>query len=263
MKLKPILPYIFAAVTVCVLLLNYSGLNAAEKLTADYLASHELESDEYTTADVHKVGGYFPEHIYLKFTGDGKYKADVNFGQWGYDVSGTYVIKNGKITLTIDDNTRDVLLNQWLKDEKPDRYNKYFLKNGVLVDDNDSIKYSRYLKFDDGTKFADTSTPVKGEGLQKKIDSVNVITMNKKKGITKNNVKLREKADANSKEKEYCKDPEMGPCTKYIPQGEEVVIIARTEKKMKVQKWENYWYYVQFPSTIGEGWVFGEFIDVK
>lgn len=255
--------YITVLISALMLLFAATGNAADVKLTAEYLASHEFESDENTTANIHKAGEDVPENIFLKFSGDGTYTATVYFGQWGYDVSGTYLIKNGKITLTIDDNTRDVVLNQWLKNDKPDRYNKYFLRNGVLVDDNDSIKYSRYLKFDDGTKFADKSTPVKGEGLLKKINSVKVITMNKKRGIVKTNVKLREKADANSREIEYCRDPEMGPCTKYIPKGDEVTIIARTENKVKVQKWENYWYYVEFPSTTGEGWVFGEFIEVK
>ena len=262
MNLKQILTYIFSAAASFILLFNTVGLNAAEKLTAEFLTSHELISDRDTTSDAHKAIGSLPEHIYLTFTKDGNYKANIYFGQWGFEVEGPYVIKNGKVTLTINDATKEVLM-QWIKDDRPDRYNKFFLKNGELVDDNDSIKYGRYLKFDDGTRFGDKSSLINAEGLQKKIGSERVITMNKRKGITKNNVKLREKADPNSREKEYCKDPEMGECTKYIPQGEEVAIVARTEKKYKVQKWENYWYYVEFPATSGEGWVFAEFIDLK
>lgn len=252
--------HLFAAVII--MSLSAAGFTADDKQTVDYLSTHELVSEGSCTADIHKAAGSLPEQIILTFTKNGNYNANVIFGQWGFTVKGPYAVKKGQITLTIDDETKKTL-NKWLVNEKPDRYNKYYLKNGVIVDDNESVKYSRYLKFDDGTKFWDKSTLITKEGLPKKINSVQVTTMGMKKGITKSNVKLREKADAGSKEKRYCKDPEMGPCTNYVPKGEAVVIIARTEKKMKVQQWENFWYYVEFSGTIGEGWIFGEFLEME
>lgn len=232
------------------------------KLSAEYLSSHELASDLNTTSDAHKAIGSLPEHIFLKFKADGAYEADVYFGQWGFPVEGQYVIKNGQVTLTINDKSKEVL-NQWLKDDKPDRYNKFFLRNGVLVDDDESVKYRRYIRFDDGTKLLDKSTLIKEADLPKKIGSVKVITMGMRKGVAKQNVKLREKADAGSKDLRYCRNSEDGPCTNYIPKGDEVIIIARTRNKFKVQKWEGYWYYVEFPENIDAGWVFSEFIDLK
>ncbi len=48
-------------------------------------------------------------------------------------------------------------------------------------------------------------------------------------------------------------------------------VLARTESKVKVDKWENYWYYIQVPfdelATSGcfapPGWVFGEFVRFR
>jgi len=261
MKVKQLLYYCLLSIAIITTFMS-SGFPAEVKLTEEYLTSHELNSDLKTSSDTHKAIGSLPEHIYLKFNSDGTYNANLYYGQWGFDIKGLYVIKNGKITLTIDDDSKDVL-NQWLRDDKPDRYNKYFLKNGVLVDDNESVKYRRYLKFDDGTKFWDSSTLIKEAGIPKKINSVKVITMGMKKGVAKNNVKLREKADAGSKDLRYCRNSEDGPCNNYIPQGDEVIIIARTENKARVQKWDNYWYYVEFPESTDAGWVFAEFIDLK
>ncbi len=55
-------------------------------------------------------------------------------------MEGTYVIKNSKATLYINDTTKENLKRE-LKEDHPERYNKYFLKNGVLVNDNKSLKF--------------------------------------------------------------------------------------------------------------------------
>ncbi|HMV80599.1 MAG TPA: hypothetical protein PK453_08530 [Leptospiraceae bacterium] len=52
-----------------------------------------------------------------------------------------------------------------------------------------------------------------------------------------------------------------------IPKETELSVIARTKTKAKVQKWENYWYYVEKRShnlvadwitSCGPGWVYGD-----
>lgn len=46
-------------------------------------------------------------------------------------------------------------------------------------------------------------------------------------------------------------------------------VIARTKDKVKVNKWENYWYYVSVPDDesrscrASTGWVFAEFVEVR
>lgn len=52
-----------------------------------------------------------------------------------------------------------------------------------------------------------------------------------------------------------------------IAKGIKVFVIARTKTKVKVQKWENYWYYMEANQYggkgCGPGWIFGEFITIK
>lgn len=51
-----------------------------------------------------------------------------------------------------------------------------------------------------------------------------------------------------------------------IPKGRNLLVIAKTKTKFKVQKWENHWYYVDAgdsQSKCGPGWMYGEFITIK
>ncbi len=51
-----------------------------------------------------------------------------------------------------------------------------------------------------------------------------------------------------------------------IPKDRKLLVIAKTKTKVKVQKWENHWYYVDAgdgQSKCGPGWVYGEFITIK
>ncbi len=52
-----------------------------------------------------------------------------------------------------------------------------------------------------------------------------------------------------------------------LPKGHRLKLIGRTQKMEKVQKWENYWYYVDpkddWYTLCPQGWVFGEFITVE
>ncbi len=250
------------SVTILSVLFITGILHAEEKLSVEYLTSHELRADQYSTSKAHKAINSIPSDFNLRFTKDGKYRASVIYGGWGFDVEGTYIIKNSKVTLYINDKTKEHLKRE-LKEDKPGRYNSFFLKNGVLINDNDSLKYQRYIKFEDGTKFWDTTSLVKDEGLRKKVGPVSVITMGMKKGLIKDNAKVRERPDTKAKDKTYCKDVITGPCTQFVPKGEELTILGRTEKKIRVQKWENYWYYVEFPVNDTIGWMFGEFVELK
>lgn len=56
----------------------------------------------------------------------------------------------------------------------------------------------------------------------------------------------------------------------FIPKDRYIEILAKTKDKFKVQKWENYWYYIYVPTAVYEGencgginkgWVYGEFIS--
>ncbi|HMV80173.1 MAG TPA: SH3 domain-containing protein [Leptospiraceae bacterium] len=51
-----------------------------------------------------------------------------------------------------------------------------------------------------------------------------------------------------------------------LPKGHKLKLIGRLQKMEKVQKWENYWYYVDpkddWYTMCSKGWVFGEFITI-
>ena len=46
-----------------------------------------------------------------------------------------------------------------------------------------------------------------------------------------------------------------------IPPGTEITVLARSTKKQKVQKWQNYWYVIEMPHNSHQ-WVFGEFLEL-
>ncbi|HMV79817.1 MAG TPA: hypothetical protein PK453_07185 [Leptospiraceae bacterium] len=52
-----------------------------------------------------------------------------------------------------------------------------------------------------------------------------------------------------------------------IAKGREIFVIAKAKTKTKVQKWDNYWYYVESNpyggKNCGPGWMFGEFITIE
>ncbi len=55
---------------------------------------------------------------------------------------------------------------------------------------------------------------------------------------------------------------------KNLRKGEKVTVLARTREKLQVDKWNNYWYYVEIDAVDAmgnvplseRGWVFGEFL---
>lgn len=95
----------------------------------------------------------------------------------------------------------------------------------------------------------------------------------KNTGRIKETAKLRNGPDVQSEAKEYCKTTEISEtpckldCAQAIPAGTKVILLARTKQKVKVNKWENYWYYVRYQTgacimgpVFMHSWVFGEFV---
>jgi hypothetical protein len=100
-------------------------------------------------------------------------------------------------------------------------------------------------------------------GTSKIFKGVPVVTMGLARGITTTNVKIREKPSVNSKALEYVKAPyETDAVMQSVPANTEVVVIARTRDKDRVQSWNNYWYLVSSGFTT-EVWMYGEFLKIK
>jgi len=105
----------------------------------------------------------------------------------------------------------------------------------------------------------------------KTINGINIKLLKRAKAVTTANLRMRAAPDVNSKKYIYIgMDYEEFP---YLPEGETITILAKTQLKYKVSDWENYWYYVDIPASKrlegspffeGSGvWVYGEFIDIK
>ncbi len=141
-----------------------------------------------------------------------------------------------------------------------------------LEKNDDSVHYSRYvtcrpkLKQHAGDRDA-FEYPVKDSavkaGEKKRVDGIAVIALGEKQAVTTSNVKLRAKPSASAKEIEFRLYPDYR--SPFVPAKTEITVYARTEKKEKVQNWENYWYYVKAGMSYdGKGaWMFGEFIRMK
>lgn len=139
--------------------------------------------------------------------------------------------------------------------------------------DEDSVFYSLYLKCrpeNYGYPLADMfknqkfEYPVKDSavkaGEKKRIGGIAVIATGEKHAITTSNVKLRAKPSAGAREIEFRLYPDFR--SPFVPANTEITVYARTETKERVQKWENYWYYVK--AGLSEpAWMFGEFIRLK
>ncbi|MEM7182651.1 MAG: SH3 domain-containing protein, partial [Spirochaetota bacterium] len=78
---------------------------------------------------------------------------------------------------------------------------------------------------------------------------------------TADGVNMREKPDVTSDKISYS-DFDTENNYEFVPKNRELTLIARTLKKKRVKKWNNYWYYV----TVKNGntaWMYGEFIKLR
>jgi len=230
-------------------------------LTPEYLASGIWgpETGSWGTAD--DVG------MKIKFTGDGKFESETMYGQDGCFADGTYSVKSGKLTLTMEKSKNEPFCGD-MNSRKG-----ITLKNGTLVTDAASPKYSRYilfkkgevkdLYFEDDLKIWDYNSIVK-EGEPLSIKGLNVLAMGMKKSMTTAVVKVRETPNVKGKEIHFSyEDYDTGETVtqKSISSNYGVTVLARTKEKDKVGKLNNYWYYVEFNGNV-RGWVFGEFIKI-
>jgi hypothetical protein len=186
-------------------------------------------------------------------------------GMYWYN-SGKYKVEKGYIKLTPEicrqfaDADEGVDCSSTLGEAKID-----------VIRDEYSLYYKEYLFVQsklnkellmEGTPNDNFRLPVPGtevpEGETRMVGSSQVITMGMKKGITTSAVKIRKTASADGEELAYYSgifEPEQ----KSVPINTSVTVIARTTEKVKVGKWENYWYCVQVGAHDGV-WMYAEFV---
>ncbi|HQO40048.1 MAG TPA: hypothetical protein PK986_06230 [Spirochaetota bacterium] len=202
----------------------------------------------------------------ITFTPDGHFKFIIDLIQSYIDASGTYSIKDGKLSLMIEDSNMG-------------RANiGSSLDGGIILTDKNSPKYSRYLYFKEirlkefylnvkELVLWDTSSVVK-EGKSVSIKGIEAVTMGIKEAVVTNPLKMRETPDRNGKEINITNtdsDSEEPPVVvKALPKGHKLLVLARTKEKSIVGKWNNYWYYVEFELyETRRAWVYGEFLKFK
>lgn len=143
-----------------------------------------------------------------------------------------------------------------------------FPKSGVYKckekDDNTSLFYTR--KLDCGVEnFWDPNSKRKGGPAKYKGIDIELIN-NDKYGVSTTAVKFRSAPNAEAKVYScFLMDKKVGS----IPEGMEFNVIGRTKDKVKVGKWENYWYLIEtifdegFHCESDRGWVFAEFVKFQ
>jgi hypothetical protein len=236
---------ILILIPVIAFMTGYKKAGAAEekpKLSPEYVSAHQWGEE----------GVY---GVNIKFAPGGTFMATDRYSaQNESTVEGTYKIKGDTLVLTITHTTGLRFKN---------------IKKGLFSVDPTSVRYLYYFQFEEARIWnKDSQRPA---AIDMIFDGVTVVTMGAVKGKTTDNVKLRVKPDPSAAEINYIAiepspvDP-MGTTVEkpFMPRNTAVTVLARTKEKMKVGKWENYWYYVEYLESwdyMKRAWLYGQFLD--
>jgi len=107
--------------------------------------------------------------------------------------------------------------------------------------------------------YVEEDRPKKGATV--KINGTAAIVMGEAPGSTTTKVVIRKGPSKSSK---------AHACNGKVPDTLKLTVLARTTNKVKVDKWNNYWYYVSihgdensFDCGSTPQWIFGEFVSVQ
>lgn len=175
------------------------------------------------------------------------------FDEGGGKFEGSYSVINNELSLTWK-------LYSFYDKGDPEMHRA----SAKLVNDSNSVYHDTTITFGSITLVCLNSTV--NSGQNRVLDGINVVTSGCKKAIVTKNAKIRSKPDVKSDIIRFGADlGEEGLA--YCPAGKELRVLARTKDKVTVEKWNNYWYYVELVSA-GEfgaryGWVYGEFLKLQ
>lgn len=180
-------------------------------------------------------------------------KSSYGFDEGGCKFEGSYAVIDNELYLT------------WKLYSFYDKGDPEIHKAGAkLVNDNNSVSYDTKIIFDSITLICLNSTV--NSGQNRVLDGMNVVTSGGKKAIVTKNAKIRSKPDVRSDIIRFGAD--LGDeGLAYCPAGKELRVLARTRDKVRIEKWENHWFFVELVSA-GEfgaryGWIYGEFLEIK
>lgn len=239
-------------------------------LTDDFLINNEFK----TGSEVFGTG--------IVFSKNNKYEIEYDSGGVSWYNEGKYSIRDNKVYLSPEickGNKEGPIIDC-----------NQSINNGIcsIVEDYDSLFYSKKLLcqsisnkdkmgfHEDGIDYDVESSKVKagekkrirkarifyedGYRVKEEIEvDIPVIVMGEIEGTVKTNLKMRNRPSTDAHIIQFIKDEGYSPM-KYIPKDTKIILLARTEEKVTVDKWSNYWYYVY--AGFSGGWVFGEFVDI-
>lgn len=137
----------------------------------------------------------------------------------------------------------------------------------TLSESPESLYYTRFLsctakKTETAAviDFPVVSTRVKS-GEKRRIQGVGVVTMGAREGVTTTIVKIRESPSTDAEAVTF-EDFEIQASLPSVPTNSRVIVLARTEVKESVGRWNNYWLYVDVGAKRGV-WMYGEFVSLK
>ncbi|HNO21525.1 MAG TPA: hypothetical protein PKK94_00985 [Leptospiraceae bacterium] len=135
-----------------------------------------------------------------------------------------------------------------------------------IISLKDHIMYYKELKCT-GLENKTFYKNVRKKGTVRKIDGIEIYTIGNRKGNLTDDAFIRS-APTTSAKPHSCKFEQYGmdKVKNVLPKKHQLTAIGRTTKKVKVQNWENCWYYVNaktgWYSSCPRGWVFAEFIGL-
>ncbi|GBF52110.1 hypothetical protein LPTSP4_36480 [Leptospira ryugenii] len=166
-------------------------------------------------------------------------------GEGGEEIKGTYSIRNNKL---------------YVKSDKDYECN--------LINLEDNLIFKLALNCSNGLRLYGYAH--KSINETRKIDNNTVITMGRKRFKITENVKFRVAPELNS-ETIKCKFLSLQHTEiDFLPRSTVVHVLARTEDKIKIKNWNNYWYYVtvMYDMHDGEscqkdyGWIYAQFTEL-
>jgi len=206
-------------------------------------------------------GRWYNDEFSIDISADGTYKSYYTFGGKSGSMKGSVEFQKGRDWFILKKGTVS------------GAYDLSFMSGSevkfFVVEDLANAKSTRYLKNESGSfKLWNKNYMVK-EDREADIDGMPAVTMGYKLSATTANLRIRKGPGKEYENMQfYFKDKKTGRIKSWgsILEGTNIRILARTKEKMQVDKWNNYWYYIEYKEPEGtlmsykNAWCFAEFV---
>ncbi|MGL4368696.1 MAG: hypothetical protein ACRCUT_03350, partial [Spirochaetota bacterium] len=226
-----------------------------------------LRADTKQLKDLIRDGKWYNDEYSFSFTSSmlsKKYKAYYTFGSVNGSMTGTFEI-SGDRAVTIKKGDIEGL------------FDAAFMPGGelrlVMTADPQNPKAMQYLHDADDkiVLWNDKSFVPENKKITLGGAKVPCVTLGYKLNATTDNVRIRKGPGTDFEYMTFYYKEQSSDKIKSsgsVLSGTNIRVLARTEEKMKVNEWYNYWYYIEYKEPKGNllsyktAWMFGEFINV-